>query len=106
MSEDSVIGMPVPGAVSDPLTELLRAGAKTLIAQAVEAELAELLEQYAEVRDGHGRQAVVRNGYQPERQVVTGIGPVAVRGWCFARPWCRPMCAGLSVWRPRCPGCI
>lgn len=79
MSEDSVIGMLVPGAVADPLTELLRVGARKLLAQAVEAELAEFLGELAEARDMRGRQAVVRNGHQPERRVVTGIGPVPVR---------------------------
>jgi hypothetical protein len=37
------------------------------------------MDPYTEVRDGGGRQAVVRNGYPPERQGVTGMGPVAVR---------------------------
>ncbi len=51
MSEDSVIEFSAPGAISDPLTELLREGAKRLIEQAIEAELADLLAQYAEVRN-------------------------------------------------------
>jgi transposase-like protein len=68
-----------PEATEDPLTELLRAGAQQLIRQAVEAELAELLAQYAHQTDEGGRAAVVRNGYLPERHVVTGLGPVAVR---------------------------
>ena len=63
----------------DVLTELLRAGAQQLIHQAVEAELAELLTRYALRTDAQGRAAVVRNGYQPERRVVTGLGPVSVR---------------------------
>jgi putative transposase len=79
MSEDSVMGMPVPGAVSDPWTELLRVGARKLLAQAVEAQLADFMGQFAEARDTRGREAVVRHGYQPERRVVTGIGPVPVR---------------------------
>jgi putative transposase len=68
-----------PETTEDGLTELLRAGAQQLIRQAVEAELAELLTQHAHRTDGQGRAAVVRNGYQPERQVVTGVGPVTVR---------------------------
>jgi len=79
MCKDSVIEFPAPGAISDPLTELLREGAKRLIEQAIEAELAELLAQYAEVRDEQGRRAVVRNGYLPEREILTGVGPVAVK---------------------------
>lgn len=68
-----------PVAAEDSLTELLRAGAQKLIRQAVEAELSELLSQYRGQTDDHGRAAVVRNGYLPEREVVTGLGPVKVR---------------------------
>jgi len=65
--------------VTDPLTELLRNGARELIAQAVEAELQVLLEQHAEHRLPDGRKAVVRNGYLPERTVQTGIGNVEIK---------------------------
>ena len=68
-----------PGGMGDALTELLRHGARGLIEQAVETELLVLLEQYANVTDLAGRQAVVRNGYLPEREILTGLGPVAVR---------------------------
>jgi len=64
---------------SDPLHALLREGARELIAKAVEAELAGFLEGFSEQRLGNGRQAVVRNGYLPERKVQTGIGEVEVR---------------------------
>lgn len=63
----------------DMLTELLRSGAKELIAQAVEAELAIMLEQHQELRLPDGRQAVLRNGYQPERTIQTGIGAVEIK---------------------------
>ncbi|KYZ86108.1 TetR family transcriptional regulator, partial [Alcanivorax sp. KX64203] len=59
--------------VTDPLHELLRQGARDLIAKAVKAELATFLAQYADQRLDDGRQAVVRNGYLPERTVQTGI---------------------------------
>ncbi|NIC38643.1 IS256 family transposase [Halomonas desiderata] len=65
--------------VSDPLHELLRHGARDLIAKAVEAELATFLAQYADQRLADGRQAVVRNGYLPERTVQTGVGDVSVQ---------------------------
>ncbi|WP_151638042.1 IS256 family transposase [Noviherbaspirillum aerium] len=61
------------------LDELVRRGARQVIQQAIEAELAQLLEQYANVKTLSGRQAVVRNGYLPERDVLTGVGPVAVK---------------------------
>jgi putative transposase len=64
---------------TDPLHALLRTGARELIAQAVEAELAGFLGGFAEQRLQDGRRAVVRNGYLPERTVQTGIGEVEVR---------------------------
>ena len=61
------------------LDELVRRGARQVIHQAVEAELAQLLEQYQNVQTLHGQRAVVRNGYLPEREVLTGVGPVKVK---------------------------
>ncbi len=65
--------------VTDPLHELLRQGARDLIAKAVEAELATFLEQYADKTLEDGRKAVVRNGYLPERTIQTGVGDVTVK---------------------------
>ena len=65
--------------VHDVLTELLRSGARELIAKAVEAELQVLLEQYSHCCLPDGRQAVVRNGYLPERTIQTGIGDVKIQ---------------------------
>jgi len=80
MSKSKVIAFKKPGEISeDPLTELLRAGARQLIANAVEAELFGYLQQFAAIKDEKGRQQVVRNGHLPEREIQTGIGPVAVR---------------------------
>ena len=53
---------------------MVRVGAQQMIRAAVEAELKSFLEGYEEERDGGGRRAVVRNGYQPEREVLTGGG--------------------------------
>ena len=78
MRQDNVIVMPTPDE-SDPLTTLLRDGARKLIAQAVEAELETFLAAYEGLADERGRRAVVRNGYLPERQVMTGIGEVNVQ---------------------------
>ncbi len=63
----------------DPLTELLRNGARELIRNAVEAELEEMLAEYADMKLVDGRQAVVRNGYLPERTIQTGIGDVEIK---------------------------
>ena len=65
--------------MTDALTELLRAGAQDLIAQAVEAEFSGYMAQFSEMRTEAGHAAVVRNGHHPERPFQTGIGPVSVR---------------------------
>ena len=79
MKQDNVIEFTRPEHVSDALSELLRGGARELIEQAVEVELQDYLNALADRRDAKGRRAVVRNGHLPEREVVTGIGPVSVR---------------------------
>ena len=79
MTDTNVLQLSQPGAFSDPLTEVLRNGARTLLAQAVEAEVAALLSAHAEELTADGRQRLVRHGYLPERAIMTGIGPVAVR---------------------------
>jgi len=79
MNKSNVVAFSGREADSDLLTNLLRRGARQLIEQAVEAELASFLEQFQERRLNDGRAAVVRNGYQPERAVQTGIGPVSVK---------------------------
>ena len=68
-----------PGSIEDSLTDLLRTGAKRLIQEAVELELDALLASYKNVTDISGRQTVVRNGYLPEREILTGMGPVTVK---------------------------
>jgi hypothetical protein len=64
----------VPTPPSDPLTDLLRQGARTLLALAVEAEVAAWIEARAHLRDAAGRRQVVRNGHHPERTIQTGLG--------------------------------
>ena len=68
------LSQPEEDQAADPLTALLRAGARALIAQAAEAKLQMPLDQHAERRLRDGRQAFERNGYLPERTVQTGIG--------------------------------
>ena len=79
MGKDNVVEFRGREASADLLTELLRTGAQQLICQAVEAELQELLEQHSKRRTGDGKAGVVRNGYLPERELQTGVGPVTVR---------------------------
>ncbi len=80
MSKDTVIEARNPGeGTRDELTDLLREGATRLIAEAVAAELATMLAQFVDYKDQSGRRFVVRNGHLPEREIMTGIGPVSVR---------------------------
>jgi putative transposase len=80
MDEDStVIPFRQPEVADDPLTAVLRLGARRLLAQAVEAEAEGFLAQMAERRLADGRARFVRHGHGPERTVQTGIGPVEVQ---------------------------
>ena len=79
MTETNVFQLSQPGSFIDPLTEVLRDGARALLAQAIEAEVATLLSRYADESTDDGHQRLVRHGHLPEREIVTGIGPVAVR---------------------------
>jgi putative transposase len=82
MNTDNLIAFkPTEASVPfhDALSELVRQGARQIIAQAVEAELQEFLGHYQDLKDEQGRQAVVRNGYLPERTIVTGVGAVSVQ---------------------------
>lgn len=79
MNDATIIEFAGRDAVSDPLTELLRKGARELLQSAVEAELEAFLGQFVDRRTPEGRAGVVRNGHHPERAVQTGIGPVKVK---------------------------
>ena len=79
MTDTNVLQFSQPGTFTDRLTEVLRNGARALLAQAVEAEVASLLERYADEVTNDGCRRLVRHGHLPERQILTGIGPVAVR---------------------------
>ena len=79
MGNDNVVSLAAPASVSDPLTDLLRAGARRLIEAAVSAEFGEYLLAFEEEKLPDGRRRMVRNGHLPERQILTGIGAVDVR---------------------------
>jgi putative transposase len=63
----------------DVLTEILRQGAHQMLSAAIEAEVADWIESHRQVQDERGLQQVVRNGYLPERSIITGLGPVKIR---------------------------
>ena len=79
MKKDSVVEFRKPEELRDAFTAFLREGAQRLIAEAVQMELEEFLARFEGQKDHAGRCAVVRNGYLPQRSIVTGLGPVEVR---------------------------
>ena len=79
MSNDTVVSLAAPAPVCDPLTELLRSGARRLIEAAVSAEFEEYLSAFGHEKLPDGRQRVVRNGHLPERKMLTGLGEVDMR---------------------------
>ena len=76
MTENMTLPSPF---VSDALTEVIVQSAKDILAAAVKAEAAQWIAQRSDLRDAHGHRLVVANGYLPERQVLTGIGPVSIK---------------------------
>jgi transposase-like protein len=68
-----------PGAPLSGLDEALREGARRMLQQAVEAEIAEYIEAHSGALDDQGHRLVVRNGHTPERTIQTGLGDIPVR---------------------------
>ena len=101
MEENTLIGFVKPRTISDPLTELLRMGARKLIEAAIQAELSEFLGQFEQRKTSEGKRGVIRNGYQPEREILTGVGAVSVPDSEGPEPDRRrsnlSICAGSSV---------
>lgn len=80
MIEDSkVVPLRQPDEIDDPLTAVLRTGARRLLEQAIEAEVAAFLAERKDLKLPDGRDRLVRHGHGPERVIQTGIGPVEVR---------------------------
>ena len=77
-STTETASVPLPQA-QDVLTDVLRQGAQQLLAQAIEAEVADWIDGHRDCRDAAGRRQVVRNGYLPERTITTGVGPITVK---------------------------
>ncbi len=78
-STTTVVPLRQPDEIDDPLTTVLRSGARRLLAQAIEAEAEAFLAAMKDTRMLDGRERLVRHGHGPERLVQTGIGPVAVQ---------------------------
>jgi transposase-like protein len=79
MSENiNVVALRQPNEVDDPLTNILRSGARQLLAQAVEMEAEAFLAAMKDLKLPDGRDRLVRHGHGPERTIQTGIGGVEV----------------------------
>lgn len=78
-SDSTILPFRKPGDVEDPLTAILRDGARRLLAQAIEAEAEAFLAAMKGERLTDGRDRVVRHGLGPVREIQTGIGPVEVQ---------------------------
>ena len=74
----NIVRLRQPDAIADPLTDVLRAGARRLLAQVVELEAEAFLAGMRELKLPDGRDRLVRHGHGPERLIQTGIGPVEV----------------------------
>jgi len=77
MRDSNVIELHLTAEVS--LESLLKRGAQELLAKAIESELVDFLSRYAERKTDDGRQAIVRNGYLPERNIQSGLGDIPVK---------------------------
>ena len=78
VNERSVIGFSESDESRSPLDAVVRAGARKMLQAALESEVQEFLEQHSSRVDDQGRRQVVRNGYLPPREIVTGAGPLEV----------------------------
>jgi transposase-like protein len=80
MKESKVIELNLPEETgSDLLTEMIRNGAQKILKEALEVEIEAFIDHYRELKTSKGQRRVVRNGYLPEREIVTGVGAVKVK---------------------------
>jgi len=80
MTQDNLVELKKPEAfVDDPLTAIVRKGAREILAKALETEIDNFLSRYSSLKDDKGGQRVTRNGYLPKRDIQTGVGPVTVK---------------------------
>ena len=78
MSKDTIVSFSDP-ALRDDLTDLVLTGARRMLREVIAAEVDSFCARFSSETDAQGRQAVVRNGYLPERTVLTGVGPVPIQ---------------------------
>ena len=82
MKEDKVLSLEAPAELDakSPLEQLIAEGARKMLQAAIEQEIEEYLQAHRDrqTADGRGRASVVRNGHLPERQLITGVGPIPI----------------------------
>ena len=78
-STPSQTDAPTIETVDEIIRQTAREGARQVLQQALVAEIQQHLEHHLDARTEDGRQAVVRNGYGPERTIMTGVGPVRIQ---------------------------
>src|SRR5712672_147268 len=84
----NIVPLRQPDEIDDPLTNILRSGARQLLAQAVENEAAAFLDAMKDLKLADGRDRLVRHGHGPTRTIQTGIGAVEVeRVTLSTRSW-------------------
>jgi putative transposase len=71
--------VPPTTSSTDVLTEVLRDGAKRLLAGAIQAEVADWIASHSHIKDLAGHRQVVRNGHLPERTIQTGLGDILIQ---------------------------
>jgi transposase-like protein len=74
---ENAVTLPVPS--SDLLSDVLRQGAQRMLAAAVQAEVDDWLVARSHLVDASGRRQVVRNGFLPERTIITGLGEIEIK---------------------------
>lgn len=78
MTDDNIFKLNKPEQ-NDPLQEILREGARKMLAAAIESEVASFIERYGSIKMDEGQKAVVRNGYLPKRTIQTGLGDIEIK---------------------------
>ena len=95
MTRDTVAALPDPNGFStDPLTDPIRSDARHLIERALEAKLGALLAQFSNETTPEGHARIVRHGDLPQREVMTGVGPITVPDYCESAARSRSRAAG------------
>ncbi len=80
MNNDTTTSVQIPEAsANDVLAGILRDGARQMLGEAIEAEVADYIAAHADQRDDAGHRLVVRNGHAPQRDVQTGLGAITVK---------------------------